>query len=38
MLKAILAIIGLNVIIEHPYIALTVACVIAYGILLPFST
>ena len=37
MLKAILALIGLNVIIEHPYVALTVASVIAYGIYYHFQ-
>lgn len=35
--KAILAIIGFNIIVEHPYIALAVACVIAYGIYYHFQ-
>lgn len=31
MLKTILAIIGINFLIDHPYIALGIVCVVAYG-------
>lgn len=31
MIKAILALVGLNFIIEHPYIAFAIACIVGYG-------